>query len=885
MIAVGAVWAGNFGGPKNFVGGAIDYTTTADQIASFSQRDPNLLDIFAPGILITGANANGGTTTLGGTSQATAYITGVATLAQQIAQEKLGRKLTVSEFRNLLDTNSVIINDGDNENDNVTNTGENYPRVDLLKLAAGILSLSGTSPNPDPVNPGNNNNNNGTTTSDNTINQVHTINLTAGEVRTGIDFGNQQITGNQAPTVANPIADQSVNEDTNFTFVIPANTFVDADAGNVLTYTTTLPSWLTFAAATRTISGTPTNSDVGTINIKVTATDNAGASIDDTFTLTVTNTNDAPTLGSAIANQTATEDTLFTFQIPANTFSDIDAGDTLTYSATAPSWLTFNATTRTFSGTPGNSDVGAVNITVTATDSAGASVDDTFTLTVANTNDAPILGNAIANQTATEDTPFTLQIPANTFSDIDVGDTLTYSATTPSWLTFNASTPTNSDVGSVNITLTATDSSGASVDDIFTLTVANTNDAPTLGQAIADQTATISNSFNFTIPQNTFSDVDAGDTLTYSATLENGDPLPSWLSFNTNTRTFSGTPVTSNAGIVNIKITASDTQGATASDIFALRVTASNVIPGNDTNNSLSGTPGADIINGFGGDDYIEGLAGNDTIDGGTGRFDRMFGGDGDDTITDPDGILGAHGGLGNDTINVTFAANWDNDNNPNTAPRSDGKITGGYGDDNITVTMNNSKFFINLKGDEPINNPQGGNDVITLLGSYQNATVDLGSGNDTFIGGNGDDDVSGGAGNDTIFGLGGNDKLTGNNGDDILVGGVGKDTLTGGTGKDIFSFSSPIGHGIDTITDFNSTDDKIRVDAAGFGGGLVTGTLFETQFVLGTVAKDESDRFIYNQSTGALFFDVDGTGSSLKVQIATLSTKPVIDSTNIVVI
>lgn len=65
---------------------------------------------------------------------------------------------------------------------------------------------------------------------------------------------------------------------------------------------------------------------------------------------------------------------------------------------------------------------------------------------------------------------------------------------------------------------------------------------------------------------------------------------------------------------------------------------------------------------------------------------------------------------------------------------------------------MNNSKFFINMKGDEPVNNAQGGNDVITLLGSYQNAIVDLGGGDDTFIGGNGSDNVSGGAGNDTIL-------------------------------------------------------------------------------------------------------------------------------------
>ncbi|MBD2345765.1 hypothetical protein [Anabaena subtropica] len=92
---------------------------------------------------------------------------------------------------------------------------------------------------------------------------------------------------------------------------------------------------------------------------------------------------------------------------------------------------------------------------------------------------------------------------------------------------------------------------------------------------------------------------------------------------------------------------------------------------------------------------------------------DRLFGGDGNDVIADPDGIFAAHGGLGNDTITITFAPSWDNNTNPNDAPRSDGKITGGYGDDIITVTMNNPRFFINLKSDEPISNdPRDGNDV-----------------------------------------------------------------------------------------------------------------------------------------------------------------------------
>ncbi|MBD2281359.1 CARDB domain-containing protein, partial [Aphanizomenon flos-aquae] len=364
VIAVGAVWTDTFGGQKTFVGGAIDYSTTADQIASFSQRDPNLLDVFAPGILITGANASGGTTSMGGTSQATAYMTGVATLAQQIAEEKLGRKLTVNEFRNLLDTNSVIINDGDNENDNVTNTGKNYPRVDLLKLAEGILNLSGSTSNPNPVDPGNNNNNSATTIFDNTINLVHTVNLTAGEIRTGIDFGNQQIIVNHAPTVAKSIATQTATEDTAFSFTIPENIFTDIDAGDVLTYSATLengnalPSWLTFNPTTRTFSGTPNNDNVGSLNVKAIATDKAGATVSDIFVITVENVNDAPIVANLIADQNAKQGNAFSFQIPTNTFTDVDAGDVLTYSATLengnalPSWLTFDSTTRTFSGTP-----------------------------------------------------------------------------------------------------------------------------------------------------------------------------------------------------------------------------------------------------------------------------------------------------------------------------------------------------------------------------------------------------------------------------------------------------------------------------------------------------------------------------------------------------
>ena len=77
----------------------------------------------------------------------------------------------------------------------------------------------------------------------------------------------------------NLIADQSTAEDAPFSFTVPANTFSDVDASDTLIYTTTLsddsplPAWLSFDGATRTFSGTPTNGDLGTISVKVTADD------------------------------------------------------------------------------------------------------------------------------------------------------------------------------------------------------------------------------------------------------------------------------------------------------------------------------------------------------------------------------------------------------------------------------------------------------------------------------------------------------------------------------------------------------------------------------------------------------------------------------------
>ena len=98
------------------------------------------------------------------------------------------------------------------------------------------------------------------------------------------------------------------------------------------------------------------------------------------------------------------------------------------------------------------------------------------------------------------------------------------------------------------------------------------NTAPRLAAPIPDLTATIGRVFNYRLAAGTFVDTDLADTITYRAMLDNGSALPSWLTFASGTQTFSGTPPVGSSGTIAIRVTASDTANATASDVFSLRL-------------------------------------------------------------------------------------------------------------------------------------------------------------------------------------------------------------------------------------------------------------------------------------------------------------------------
>ena len=249
-----------------------------------------------------------------------------------------------------------------------------------------------------------------------------------------------------------------------------------------------------------------------------------------TLTFTITGTNDAPIVAQAIADQNATQGSAFSFSFVSNTFSDVD-GDTLSYTVTKddgsalPSWLTFTAATRTFSGTPGSGDVGTLAVKVAASDGA-LSASDTFNIVVGNTNDAPVIQNVAGTTFVAEDSSVLLQAASAIVTDAD-NDTLTmtvnvaHGALTPSQAILDAianHTLTSSDPdgsnGSLSVTGSASAIQAAIRSGITYAPTANFNGLDALGVSITDGQATTPATVNITVTA-----VNDAPVATGSATL------------------------------------------------------------------------------------------------------------------------------------------------------------------------------------------------------------------------------------------------------------------------------------------------------------------------------------------------------------------------------
>lgn len=151
VISVGAVWDANVGG-VTWASGAQDFTTAADRVTSFSQRS-EALDVMAPGALITSTTFGNAYATMGGTSMASPIVAGASVLVREFLDTNDREDLIdPDDITALLATPGVGIVDGDDENDNVTNTGRSFQRLDMQNTYQALRELvPEPTPDPDPA--------------------------------------------------------------------------------------------------------------------------------------------------------------------------------------------------------------------------------------------------------------------------------------------------------------------------------------------------------------------------------------------------------------------------------------------------------------------------------------------------------------------------------------------------------------------------------------------------------------------------------------------------------------------------------------------------------------------------------------------------------------
>ena len=379
----------------------------------------------------------------------------------------------------------------------------------------------------------------------------------------------------------------------------------DADSGDTLTYSlggTDASSFDIVATSgqLRTKSGVTYDYETKssyTVTVSVSdGKDSAGntdTATDATITVTInlTDVNEAPVFTSTTTTFSTAENATAVGTVSA---ADEDTADSVTYALSGTDASLFsisNAGVITFDAAPdfetprggSGNDSNAYTFTVTANGGTGdrrMTATQDLTVNVTDVNERPT-AHAGQNQNVNEGDTVTLDGRGS--SDPDAGTTLTYTWTPPAGITLSSNTAAQptftapNRVADYNLVFLLSVSDGtlsSTATDSVTIIVSADNDPPTLpANWLTDQAATIGSSFTYQFDAVTDPE---GVTPTYTAQRVVADtasafPNNFWLSFNANTRTFSGTPEAADAGTLTIRVTASDGVMSASAD-FTLTV-------------------------------------------------------------------------------------------------------------------------------------------------------------------------------------------------------------------------------------------------------------------------------------------------------------------------
>jgi VCBS repeat-containing protein len=382
----------------------------------------------------------------------------------------------------------------------------------------------------------------------------------------------------------------------------------DVDTGATLSVInlSPLPAGITVIGSILTID--PSDASFQSLNLGQTVdlvitydvTDEHGASVPQSMTITVTGTNDAPTVAAALSVAALEDDASFTLDLLTGA-SDVDNGAVLSVAnvSALPSGVTLSGNILTID--PSDSSFQSLNLGVTSVitvtydviDENGATVAQTATITITGTNDAPVVAAALTASAFEDDASFTLDLLAGV-TDVDNGASLGIInvSTLPAGVTRSGTIvtvdPAHSAFQSLNlgetldiiITYDVTDENGALVPQTATITITGTNDTPTVTGDFATTRAEDSASFDIDLLSRA-SDVDNGAVLSITnvSTLPDGITLTgSILSVDPSDASFQSLAIGQSVVlVVNFDVT--DEHGASVASSATITITGTNDAP------------------------------------------------------------------------------------------------------------------------------------------------------------------------------------------------------------------------------------------------------------------------------------------------------------------
>ncbi|MEA3012083.1 MAG: hypothetical protein QOD42_628 [Sphingomonadales bacterium] len=321
----------------------------------------------------------------------------------------------------------------------------------------------------------------------------------------------------------------------------------------------------------------------------------------------------------------------------------------------------------------------------------------------------------------------------------------------------------------------------------------------------------------------------------------------------------------------------------------ALSIAAFN-LTGNEFDNRITGSAGVNTLIGGGGNDVLIGGDGGDfyRIDDFGDTVFESIGTSGTDsvyvamnlsgyTLAASDAAIEVLAAI-DPTATITFNLTGNLFANTIFGGAGSNTLIGGGGADTLVGFGGNDYYRVEEAGDTVVESAGGGYDSV-----YAGTSYTLGAGQEIEVLAAIDPASTVGM---NLTGNGAANELYGNAGANTLDGKSGTDLLYGFAGVDMFAFTtSPDQGDIDTIGDFLSGTDKIGLDNAVFGGIGNPGAFDANAFVIGTAAVGTEDRIIYNQATGELFYDADGSGSGVAYHFATLAGAPALSASDFAVI